>query len=236
MRAVAVVLAVLYALAYALPTVLVLQGAYGTPGTVKAGAAGTLPPGTDVNVVGSVAPGSPAARAGVVPGDVLVRAAAEHAPAFEQLFDRVPAGRAQDYVVIHHGVRRVVALTPEAVRPPPDRTALYVALLLRGIAIVLIGALLVLLRPSVMTAAFFVLCLEFGELGHPAANVELLLAAPLFWKPLLLLLTCIVNGAAPAVIAIFCIRFPSGQPLPASAACESGQIPNDLQPAICSLW
>jgi hypothetical protein len=28
----------------------------------------------------------------------------------------------------------------------------------------------------------------------------------------------------------------SGVPKHASAACESGQIPNDLRPAICSLW
>jgi hypothetical protein len=223
-RAVAVIVAVLYALAYTVPTVLLLEGRYGSVGSFKLGSSGTLPPGTNVNTVGSVLPGSPAARAGVVAGDVVVRAAAESAPAFEQLYDRAAAGTPTEYVVIHDGARRIVTMTPQSVRPAPGAAALYLALLIRGIAIVLIGGLLLLLRPNVMTAAFFVLCLEFGELGHPNSNLELLAAAPLFWKPLLLLLTCIVNGAGPAVAAIFCMRFPSGQPLPAWRSVERAMV------------
>ena len=214
MRALAVVLGVLYAACYGIPTILQLTGFYGTTGIVKAGSFGTLPPGTDVTLVGRVAPGSPAARAGIVPGDTAVRADAEHAPPYIQLYDRVRAGRPIAYAVVHDGQRRVVELTPVSVRPPPADAALIVAALVRGFAIVLIGALLVLLRPSVMTAAFFVLCLEFGELAHPANNLELLVGAPLFLKPLCLLLTCLVFGASPAIAAIFCMRFPTGEPLP----------------------
>ncbi len=65
-----------------------------------------------------------------------------------------------------------------------------------------------------MTAAFFVLCLQFGELAHPFSNLELTIGVPVSWKPLFFALTCIVTGAGPAVAAIFCTRFPSGKPLP----------------------
>jgi hypothetical protein len=213
-RALAVVLGVLYAACYSIPTILQLTGFYGTTGIVKAGSFGTLPAGTSVTLVGRVVPDSPAARAGIVPGDTAVRVEAEHSPPYLQLYDRVPAGRPIPFAVVHEGQRRVVGITPVAVRPPPAEAALVVAALVRGFVIVLIGALLVLLRPSVMTAAFFLACLEFGELAHPANNLELLVGAPLFLKPLCLLLTCLVFGASPAIAAIFCMRFPTGEPLP----------------------
>ncbi|HEX3462859.1 MAG TPA: hypothetical protein VHS78_02230 [Candidatus Elarobacter sp.] len=213
MRVFVVVLGVLYSLAYAVPTVLALNGVYGSVGIVKAGASGVLPPGADVNTVGSVTPGSAAQRAGIAPGDAAVKTSAEHAPAFEQLYDRAIAGRATDYTVVHEGRRRVVSLVPRAAPLSPADATLIVAQLVRGLLIVAIGGLVVLLRPSVMTAAFYALCLQFGELAHPANNLELLVAVPLFWKPLFLILTGVVSGGSPAAAAIFCMRFPSGRPL-----------------------
>ena len=213
MRAIVVVLAFLYALAFGIPTALYLGGYYGSIGIVKTGADGPVA-NRDVNTVTEVLPGSPAALAGIVPGDVVVRAEAEHAPPFEQLLARVPAGQPVSYTVVHDGRSRIVELTPRPIRVTPMRSAVIIAMLVRGAAIALIGALLVLLRPSIMTAAFSVLCLEFAELSHPAGNVELVAALPLFWKPLFLAVTCIVNGGGPAVAAIFSMRFPSGTPLP----------------------
>jgi membrane-associated protease RseP (regulator of RpoE activity) len=212
MRVFAVVLTVLYALAYGIPTVLALDGRYGSIGVVKAGATGTMAP--DVNTLAAVVPGSPAARAGIVPGDVVVPVEAEHALPVQQLFYRAAAGQPTPYAVTHDGRRRVVSLTPVASRGSARENALVVAQLVRGFVIVLIGALLVLLRPSIMTAAFFVLCLQFGELAHPTGNLELVAAVPFFWKPLFLALTCIVSGGSAAVAAIFCLRFPTGTPLP----------------------
>ncbi len=223
-RVFAVVLSVLYALAFGIPTVLALNGFYGSTGAVKAGAAGTLAPNTDVNTVGRVVPGSPAARAGIVPGDVVVPVDAEHALPVQQLFHRAAAGRPIPNVVIHDGHRRVVPLVADPVRGSAHDDALIVAQLVRGFLIVLIGAVLVLLRPSVMTAAFFVLCLQFGELAHPTSNMELVVGVPFFWKPLFLALTCIVTGAGPAVAAIFCMRFPTGQPLPSWRPVEKAMI------------
>ena len=214
MRVFAVVLSVLYALAFGIPTVLSLNGYYGLPGINKAGATGTLAPNADVNTVGSVVAGSPAERAGIVPGDVAVPVEAEHAPAVEQLFHRVAAGRPVAYAVTHDGRRRVVSLMPAHTPASSRDNALVIAQLARGFVIVLIGALLVLLRPSIMTAAFFALCLQFGELAHPTGNLELVVGLPFFWKAPFLVLTCIVTGAGPAVAAIFCMRFPSGEPLP----------------------
>jgi hypothetical protein len=194
--------------------VLALNGYYGSPGFTKAGATGTLAPNADVNTVGSVTAGSPAARAGIVKGDVAVPVEAEHQPAVLQLFHRVVAGRPTAYAVTHDGRRRVVSLVPTPVPVSARQRALAVAQLVRGLVIVLIGALLVLLRPSIMTAAFFLLCLQFGELAHPIGNLELVIGLPFFWKPLFLALTCLVTGAGPATAAIFCMRFPSGEPLP----------------------
>jgi predicted outer membrane lipoprotein len=223
-RVFAVVLSVLYALAYGVPTVLALEGYYGLTGALKAGAAGTLPPDADVNTVGAVVPGSPAARAGIVPGDIVVPVDAEHGLAVQQLFNRVAAGRPIAYAVVHDGRRRVVSLTAVPVRGSPRQNALVVAQLVRGFAIVLMGALLVLLRPSIMTAAFFVLCLQFGELAHPTSNLELVAGVPFFWKPLFLVLTCVVSGGGPAVAAIFCMRFPTGAPLPSWRPVEKAMI------------
>lgn len=224
MRVFAVVLIVLYALAYDIPTVFALNGYYGTTGVVKAGRTGMLAPGTDVNTVGTVEPGSPAARAGIVPGDIVVPVEAEHALAVMQLFHRNVAGRPIAFAVIHDGQRRVVPLTATPVRGSPRNDLLVVAQLVRGFLIVLIGAVLVLLRPSIMTAAFFALCLQFGELAHPFGNLELMVDLPFFWKPPFLALTCIVTGAGPAVAAIFCMRFPTGQPLPSWRPAEKVMI------------
>jgi hypothetical protein len=222
-RALVVVLVFLYALAFGVPSVLYLQGHYGSVGLVRAEPGGAAR-NAGVNTVAEVAPGSPAARAGIVPGDVVVRAEAEYAPPFEQLMARTPSGRPVPYAVVHAGQRRIVEMTPRPIRVAPERSAVIIALLLRGAIIALIGALLVLLRPSFMTAAFFILCLEFAEVAHPAGNLELVSAVPLFWKPLFLALTCIVNGGAPAVAAIFCMRFPSGEPLPSWRRIEKAMI------------
>ena len=213
MRVFAVVLSVLYALAYGIPTVLSLNGYYGRIGAPKAGFTGVLASNADVNTVGSVTPGSPAERAGIVPGDVVVPVEAEHALVVQQLFHRVPANRPIPYAVTHDGHRRVVMIAATWTPISQREAALIVAQLVRGFVIVLVGALLVLLRPSIMTAAFFVLCLQFGELAHPTGNLELVAAVPFFWKPLFLALTCVVTGAGPATAAIFCMRFPSGEPL-----------------------
>ena len=212
-RVFVVVLSVVYALAFGIPTVLALNGYYGSVGIVRAGSIATLAPNVDVNTISSVVPGSPAARSDIVPGDVAVPLAAEHVLVVQQLFNRVAAGRPIPYVVLHNGQRRIVMLTPRPIVSSANDDVLIVAQLLRGFLIVLMGAALVLLRPSLMTAAFFVLCLQFGELAHPYANSELLVGVPYVWKPLFLVLTCVVTGAGAAVATIFCARFPSGEPL-----------------------
>jgi hypothetical protein len=155
---------------------------------------------------------------------VVVPVEAEHALPVQQLFRRIPAGRPIPYAVIHQGQRRVVWLTAVTVRGSAHDNALIIAQLVRGFLIVLMGAVLVLLRPSIMTAAFFVLCLQFGELAHPIANMELVSGVAYFWKPLFLVLTCIVTGAGPAVAAIFCMRFPTGEPLPSWRRREKAMI------------
>ena len=72
-------------------------------------------------LVGSTIEGSPAAKAGFVPGDVLLRLGdhdvnvqfAEEVPLFNQLVMRLPLGRPVDAVVMHDGVEKKLTVTPE---------------------------------------------------------------------------------------------------------------------------
>jgi serine protease Do len=72
-------------------------------------------------LVGSTIEGSPAAKAGFVPGDLLVRLAnqdvnvqfAEEVPLFNQLVMRLPVGRATEAVVIRDGVEKKLTVTPD---------------------------------------------------------------------------------------------------------------------------
>jgi serine protease Do len=71
-------------------------------------------------LVGSTIEGSPAAKAGFVPGDLLVRLAnqdvnvqfAEEVPLFNQLVMRLPVGRPTEAVVIRDGVEKKLTVTP----------------------------------------------------------------------------------------------------------------------------
>jgi regulator of sigma E protease len=67
-------------------------------------------------VVGSVTPGSPAARAGILPGDRIVSIEGREVPTWERVFMQVMprAGREIEVVIERRGERRVLAIVPDA--------------------------------------------------------------------------------------------------------------------------
>lgn len=67
-------------------------------------------------VVGSVTPGSPAARAGIRPGDRIVSIEGREVPTWERVFMQVMprAGREIEVVIERQGERRVLGIVPDA--------------------------------------------------------------------------------------------------------------------------
>lgn len=67
-------------------------------------------------IVGSVTPGSPAARAGILPGDRIVSIEGREVPTWERVFMQVMprAGREIEVVIERQGERRVLGIVPDA--------------------------------------------------------------------------------------------------------------------------
>lgn len=67
-------------------------------------------------IVGSVTPGSPAARAGILPGDRIVSIDGRDVPTWERVFMQVMprAGREIEVVIERQGERRVLGIVPDA--------------------------------------------------------------------------------------------------------------------------
>ncbi len=110
--------------------------------------------GKDHVTVESVAPNSPAARAGVVPNDKLVyRTLSLRARRYVVFEEEVPAGATVTFRLVHGAHVRSVFLQAEAAPGPVARieTLTYA---LAGLTMGIVGLALVLLRPSRMTWAF----------------------------------------------------------------------------------
>jgi len=160
--------------------------------------------------VGEVDPGWPAYKAGIVEGDTLDE---RHTP-----FDsrraagwgwQLPAVGAHETLrIIHKGNSRPVTLTAARLRDLVDPVDKIVARSqgLVGAIYVILGALLVLLRPSKMTWAFFIYCV-----GVNPATLEPI--SLLYWIPHWLWNTLAIGSEALkyvgfAAIVVFAARFP----------------------------
>jgi hypothetical protein len=112
-------------------------------------------------VVTTVAPGSPAAGAGVRAGDVIVLAGTpfESRPKLVGVTTPIAPGTVVPFRVAHGGIQRDVTLT--AVYNPlgtPERFTMVIDLL-STVVFILVGTLLILLRPSLVTWGFGLYCL-----------------------------------------------------------------------------
>jgi hypothetical protein len=115
-------------------------------------------------VIKAITPDSPGARAGIQPGDRvdLARTSFQSRPFIAASLARVAAGKHVAVWIIHNGGERLVNLvTPYKDNPPLTK----LNLLMRTIAatvFVVVGGLLVILRPSIMTWGFYFYCLGFS--------------------------------------------------------------------------
>jgi hypothetical protein len=239
---VAVALAVA-ALALGLPPTLAeLGGRYGSIGVH-----GLSPDGTDTGphdvfgqtvVVRSVEPGSPAANVGIVAGDRVARtdlysmtSVTWRARLVSQLAQIYPtplkAGIPIQFSIVHRGHRRFVEIVPRAVRPPLSEaivdavTTIYLFLGLSA------GALLVLLRPSLMTWGLYAstvgwlagctVCQVFSGSAAYAAQPE--------FKPFVLALAILLGLSGDVGLVVFFVRFPTGSPVGRWRVAEAAAIP-----------
>jgi len=168
---------------------------------------------TNTGRIVEVSAGSPAARAGLRAGEVVVASSLE-ATQRVLLFDveAVPPDRRLSFEVEAAAGRRTVSLV--SARAPAGRSAVDIALIcLQGVeylVFVLTGAALVLLRPSRMTWALYVYCLCTAQIHdgfryYDALPPALFLAFYLFGATFL-------TGFAPVPLLPFVTRFPSETP------------------------
>src|SRR5271165_6458082 len=130
---------------------------------------------TKVTYVGD---GSPAARAGMQVGDIIdLRSTPLQ---FRHMVGLTPftlqANQRVTFGLIHKGTRRTLALT--SIPEPRGRfdAVFRVSVLVCALFFIVLGAALVLLRPSLLTWAFFIYCLS--DTGFSFQTVSLLLPFP----------------------------------------------------------
>ncbi len=130
---------------------------------------------TKVTYVGD---GSPAARAGIQVGDIIdLRSTPVQ---FRHMVGITPftlhASQRVTLGLIHEGVRRTVTLTSISEHRGRFDAVFRVLVLVFALFFIVLGAALVLLRPSLLTWAFFIYCLS--DTGFSYHNLSLLLPFP----------------------------------------------------------
>ncbi|HXW51606.1 MAG TPA: hypothetical protein VEJ41_06405 [Candidatus Acidoferrales bacterium] len=143
-RVVAVIVLALYGFAATLPDLAILWHPFGTYGLT-----------TDVeDRVRSVAPGSVAAAAGIVPGDTVTGLGAASLP---EVWVARP-GIVRVVTVTHDGVSREATLRAEPTRLPSGGMIVFPLRKILGALFIIAGIFLVLGRPSPATWGFFLYC------------------------------------------------------------------------------
>jgi len=153
-----------------------------------------------------VDPGRAADRAGVHVGDQIDDAAT---PASTRRYlgsgvSAVPAGLPLTVAIRGRTGLRIVVLTGEVRRRSFADDATNLVLMLAYLATIMVGAWLVLVRPSRMTWAFFLFCC-----GWVGDSVTLWVALPDALFAVNAVLYGALNGAASAMLAVFALRFPN---------------------------
>lgn len=158
-------------------------------------------------VVSKVSPGGPAAQAGIKAGD-RIDLAATSIDDRKHLYGAVYANSAQPgqplpLTIDHNGTRRVVTLKSTVLERTLADNVTDIILILSQCSLVLIATWLVLVRPGVMTWAFY-----FYGVSNTGLStlVNAYLSVPLFATQFGA--ASFLGGARPATFAIFALRFP----------------------------
>jgi hypothetical protein len=198
-----VVLLSLFVIASTLPGLSLLWNSEGT----SYGPQGSLGFITDYDgVVKAVHPGSPASAEGIQPGDRvdLRRTSFDDRPFVAPAEARMRAGTFVTLWVIHGKLERQVTLVAPAADYPPISKINILARTLAVLIFVVVGGLLVVLRPSAMTWGFFFYCLGFSP-GIALGGLSRFPSAPS--HAAYILFTDLLTAAGTVGILVFSLRF-----------------------------
>jgi hypothetical protein len=149
-------------------------------------------------VVNAVDGGSPAAAAGIAPGDRII------APLPRGLFRQPLPGLS--FKLMTNGVTRAITLAPRPYLLSRGRRLLLLAQYTSYMIFLIVGSLVLLLRPSAMTWAFYLYCVarRYGDIGFywPGSNA-------FFWSNVFVLVA--LGGTSCLLVTIFALRFPSNR-------------------------
>jgi hypothetical protein len=165
--------------------------------------------GTDHVTIVSVAPNSPAARAGLAPNDkLLYRALSVRGRRYVVFEEEVPAGSTVTFTIVHGGRVRSVSLQAEAAPGAIARTE-TLTYALAGLTMGIVGLALVALRPSRMTWAF---ALVAPPLLFPWSWIFWAQSANGFAAAAFDVFVAALYGMQTAGMIIFASRFPDDRP------------------------
>jgi hypothetical protein len=149
-------------------------------------------------VVTAVLPASPAATASIAPGDRIL------APLPGGLFREPP--ETLHLRLSHNGTVRAVTLVPRLRMYTNLERLLTLSLYGCYLAFLVVGSIVLLLRPSIMTWAFYLYCIlrRWGDLGFywPGSSA-------FFWFNFLTLAA--LSAASCTLVLIFALRFPTNR-------------------------
>lgn len=147
-------------------------------------------------LIAGVDDGSPADKASIQEGDRIA------VPIPRNVY-REPPPAVTTLRVVHNGVTRTVSLVPQLRLLAVDARLRLLALNASYLLFLIVGSVVLLMRPSAMTWIFYLYCVvrHFGDIG-------LYLPGPSswFWANYMLLVT--VGGAGAPLVAMFALRFP----------------------------
>ena len=158
------------------------------------------------DVVTYVAEGSPAANAGIEIGDTIKL---QSTPArfrwYAAQAGTLAAGQTISFGLLHRGVLRIVTLTatPQVTEAKRYYTAYRIAVLGVAILYIVLGAALVLFRPSLMTWGFFLYCLA----NAPFTFYAITLVFPFPWPYVSYSVNWLLSAAGTVGLLVFALCF-----------------------------